>query len=981
MPQRVAVAFLVAAFLASDISADEPPARTQQVQQFAKLVKPLLQQFCSRCHGGKKAEGGLKIDGLNPDLVKGDDGEHWEEVLNQLNLGAMPPKGKPQPSNAQRNTLTSWITHELRYAAEVRRSTGGRNVLRRLTRYEYNNTLRDLLGIDLEFAKNLPPDGTAKEGFKNNSAVLVMSSLHLDYFQRIARDALKKALVIGERPTPFELRVEAEKTRPARQKRKRKNRKNGNAGGKAGAATKLADGMLLAPGGAIQLTFNEIPLEGPIRIRVKAGGIPGKGAVPRLHLDLGYNGGNSARPTRTVASVDVTAPRSAARWYEFHVRAENFPLKTPDRKKSQFLAISNRFDAGTVRLAAGDVPKLFVDRVEIVAPFYATWPPKTRTQILIPSKHRGDEKLYAREVIENFMRRAYRRPPTKAAVDRMHNLFLTLRSRDASFETATVGTLSAVLSSPGFLLISEPSPRDITEPKSRHLNDYEIASRLSYFLWSTMPDDVLFRLAEQKKLRDPAVLRAQVKRMLDDSRSQQFVEHFTSQWLDLDGIYRVAVNPEFFPQFRDAMKDTMRKETLAFFGTVLRDNLSSLTLLDSDFAMLNGNLARHYGIPGVAGHGFRKVALKPEHNRGGLLTHGSILTGNSSGDDTHPVKRGVWLLERLLGDPPPPPPPAVPTLAQDDTTGQRLSLKQKLFAHRQDAACMNCHRKIDPWGVAFENYDGVGAWRDTRLSAKAAKTAAKFEKIVALLPQPKAKTGKPAIDVSSWGRKPIAAASIPIADGDSDKVKKLKADVNTALEALQRPHNHLRRLGPKGAPGQHRRFLGYIVDRIPRFEAAVDALLRETGQGKAEFMKAFTARNQAVLKANATVRALAQKISPLSADRKPRKNRKNRNRNRKNRRNKRGAAATTTEVDPRTTLPDGTKIRDLRDLKAYLLKHKKDQFAETLVRKILAYSLGRYLDFSDTQTVRKLTADFKQDGYRLRGLIAEIVLSEPFLTK
>jgi mono/diheme cytochrome c family protein len=976
----VATCFATTTFTGSVATARDSDESAKQ--QYEQQIKPLLNQFCSKCHGSKKQEAGLNLLQLSTNLVTGDDGEHWEEVLNQLNVGAMPPEDERQPTNEQRAQLTDWVTGELKYAAQIRRSTGGSNVLRRLTRYEYNNTLRDLLGVDLDFAKDLPPEGAAEEGFKNNSSVLVTSSLHLDYYQRIAQGALTKALVFGERPEPFTFEAEAEdKSKSVGPKRKKKK---GETAPPPRKEDPVEGGILLTGARALTYHFKDLPLDGPMRIRILAGAATSSDLLPRLKLDLGYDGGNSARPTKTVAEFDVDATQNKPRWYEFHIRAEEFPLKTLNPSKQQFLSIQNAFDAGTAKISASDIPKLFVDRVEIVSPYYAAWPPKTRTRIVGAGKSSdaksSRDEASAREVLENFMLRAYRRPPSENEVDRMVKLFKTMRSRRASYEEALTGTLSAVLCAPSFLLFVEPSPEAEDQIKSRKLNDYEIASRLSYFLWSTMPDSTLLTLAAEKNLSDPDTLRLQVRRMLDDPKSQQFVERFSSQWLDLDSLYRIAVNPEFFPRFNDSLKDVMRAETVSFFGKVLSEDLSCLTLLDSDFAMLNGPLAKHYGITGVAGSEIREVKLSPEHRRGGILTQASVLLGNSTGDDSHPVKRGVWLLSRLLGDPPPPPPPAVPTLAEEENKGTRLSLKQKLEAHRTESACMNCHRKIDPWGVAFENYDGIGIWRDTTKGepvSNATETPSEQLKPVEKEIDPTAENNSKEIDVSTWDRKQLEAAKVAIAEGDTPTVKRLKGSVNATLESLRRPYNHLRRLGPSGATDQHQRFLSYIDLRLPPFNAAVDALLAETGQSREEFMKEFAEANKEILAANRLVRELAMKVSPPTKRNTPNTNK---------RKNKRPANAVTSksavaEVDPRTKLPDDTAIENLKDLQTYLVKHKHNQFAETVVRKVLAYSLGRYLDFADTETVERLTTDFENNGYKLSSLIEEIALSDTFLTK
>ena len=269
-------------------------------------------------------------------------------------------------------------------------------------------------------------------------------------------------------------------------------------------------------------------------------------------------------------------------------------------------------------------------------------------------------------------------------------------------------TLALVLVTPEFLYLVEPAG----EKGSRALDDWELAARLSYFLWSTMPDDELFSLAKAGQLRKPGALGSQVKRMLADPRSWEFVQHFTDQWLNLSGLKRVAVNPQYHPNFDDLLKDDMRLETQHFFAEILRSNSSALQFIDSKFAMVNRPLALHYGLEGPRGNGFEKVSLEEDDHRGGLLTQGSILLANSDGEQSHPIRRAVWLLDRLLGSPPAPPPPDVPELDSEIAKKKKLSIRQQMELHREKAACDDCHSGIDPWGISFEEYDAVGRWRE-----------------------------------------------------------------------------------------------------------------------------------------------------------------------------------------------------------------------------------------------------------------------------
>jgi cytochrome c553 len=945
-------------------------------KQFVSEVQPLLAKFCVGCHGPETSEADLRLDTIDPDLVNSDSGEHWEEVLNQLNTGKMPPEEENQLTDKQRNQIVDWATAEMRYAAEVRRSTGGRNLLRRLTRYEYNNTLRDLLGVDIDFAKDLPPEGTAAEGFKNNASVLITSTLHLEYYQQIAKNALELAFAFGEQPEPFTFHVIATgKDAVSKNKigKKKKNKKNQGTKDKGLAVSdsKDANVAIINTASKLSKSFQGIPQTGPILIRIKAGSIPSpSGEYPQMHVNLGYDGGQKARPFKTIESIKVVAPSDALKVYEIICRADDIPLTPPATSKQQFIELFNQFDPGTSDIKIEDHPQLIVSEVEIIAPYYPEWPPKTRTDILGKSVPEKISDEYVRAVLEQFMTRAYRRPALETEVARMLNLYTVMRSRDSSFEEAITGTLSAVLSSPSFLLITEPSPTEKYEEKTRDLTDYELASRLSYFLWSTMPDQELMELASQNKLSEAKNLQAQVQRMLADSRSHQFVKHFTSQWLDLDAVYRVAVNPEFF-QFDDALKETMQEETIQFVKTLLQEDISCMAMIDSDFTMLNAPLAKYYGIQGVSGEQFKKVGLQPEDHRGGVLTHGSVLLGNSTGDDTHPVKRGIWVLERLLNDPPPPPPPAVPTLAEEDKNAARQSLKQKLIAHRTEAACKNCHSKIDPWGVAFENYDGIGLWRDTNLTQKQEQPTTE-KKVTAPVASAENPVNPKDKKYQGWTKTPLDAPKIAIAENDSQNVKAIKGKINAAYKSMQRPFNHLRNLGPQANPNSLSRFLGYLNQREPALVEAVGELAKELGKSDAEMMELILATNKEIIDSNNLVRKLASGLAP------PAKSKKQIAEDKKKKLLK---EVDPTEVDPRTTLPDNTEIHDLADLKAYLLKHKQDQFAEAIVRKTLSYSLGRYLEFSDKETVLTLTKQFQENGYKLNCLIEGIVLSEVFLTK
>lgn len=859
--------------------------------RYAKQIRPFLQKYCVGCHGPDKQKAELRLDTLDPDLIHGSDADMWQEVLDSINVSHMPPEdAKLQPGRARRQVMVDTLTALFREATEAGRSTGGRNVLRRLTAYEYNNTLRDLLYLDLRYADDLPPEGAAPEGFKNNSSVLGTSALHLEYFERIARSALERIILVPEKqPSPYFVRVEpelgfeaqAEAIRKAaeqaaeqankkatvgadkknNQKRTRRQRKpgvsysldgdHGLPGNQVRGLFRLDHGELAVDGRGILLAGNrpadpsnnpfaedrkiggalgdgrsgyqpefrvelyEVPHDAPVRVRISTSAVRGKGNTwPRLSFELGSFRGNGVSDQKEAANIEIRSTESKV--YEFVVQGANFPFQSNKPGRPSYFRIFNDFRRGTSSLAYEDLPKLNIDWVEITGNYYESWPSAQKQAILFDSPHREDETRYAREVLSRFMTRAYRRPVGPDEVDRKMALFRRLRDKEASFEATVISTLTAVLCSPNFLLISEPDEKEIADdalPEKRPLNDYELASRLSYFLWSSMPDVTLLELAAEGTLRRPEVLRAQVRRMIDDPKAIGFSRNFASQWLDLAGVRRLAVNPEYF-DFREQTKDHFEEESIRFVHHVMTENLNITNFIDSDFAILNPVLARHYRIPGVSGGGFQARFVDKQHHRGGVMTHASMLFGNSTGAETHPIKRGVWVLERLLDDPPPPPPPNVPDLPEPEAKDESLmSLKERLVEHAQVASCADCHRKIDPWGVAFENYNAIGQWR----------------------------------------------------------------------EGTRDPLVH------KGHQVVH--------------------------------------------------------------------------------------------IDPSTKLSSGKKIADLDELKRYLLTDKKAQFREALVRKVMAYGLGRYLDFSDRSAVTSICDTLEEEGDAFQVLLEQVVLSSPFLMK
>ncbi|MEZ5396884.1 MAG: DUF1592 domain-containing protein, partial [Bryobacterales bacterium] len=595
---------------------------------FEQSVAPVLQRRCVMCHGEAVQSAGIRLDSISPDFVNDRRAaETWRDVLNVVNRGDMPPRGAPGLSDDERQALTSWISAEVRSAARASRSNGVEVVMRRLNRVEYRNTMRDLLGLDLDYAKNLPPDEMSPDGFHNNGAALRMSALQLEYYLQAARMGLAHAIVEGPPPPVAELRVEQST------EDKEKNRNFTTRLGRTGEFV------------ARSLEF---PEEGEFEIRIRAHAeIPDGAAYPRMAVTLGYRA-DTLTPSRRVALVDV--PNVEPREFVFRDRIERYPLQSRTQSKYPGLLIwvTNAYSDGTPKPEGRKVesvvdgkkvtewlfdedpsfPKVIIDSLEFRAPVYQSWPPKHHMRLLpVRPSSSADEPEAARQALQAFTARAFRRPPEPEQVTLLLRYFAKVRPTVASYEQAMRETLAMALVAPDFLYRVEEGEPD----------DFALASRLSYFLWSTMPDERLLRLAGEGRLHEPATLQAEAERMLADPRSRAFVDQFSDEWLDLSAVDRIAINPNYYPDFDERLKADMRRETQELFGEILRSGASAMDLLRADFTMLNEPLARHYGVQGPKGGNFERVARE----QGGLLTQASILLGNSTGEDSHPIERGV----------------------------------------------------------------------------------------------------------------------------------------------------------------------------------------------------------------------------------------------------------------------------------------------------------------------------------------------------
>lgn len=727
-------------FLKEAVTAAAGTIPSPNLTDFQKLVSPNLIRSCLACHGPDRSEGRLRVDQLNPDLLTGPDVERWREVYNVLSNSEMPPEDESEFAlgDAERGRIVDWLSSELNKASVIRRNSKQHSSFRRLTKYEYNYALQDLLGLPYEMATKLPPETASEEGFKNSSELLQMSVMQFETYRDIGRKALQRATVSGERPTPVTYVIamademgrvtsgKDDKTFDRDDTRNRNrphllNRESGRgihySNGKPAPLRAVADLPAVSPvvlvlprSGELKLNLDRfLPDEGVMRVRIRAGrSTMNPDEFAGLRLIFSAHTSNNANFSQVISEQDipVTASAEAPQLIDFHIPLGDIQrnpfrkLTTTFPRRDEFLHIRNVSNS-----SGGKQPfQVLIDHIEISAPFYEQWPPATHTSVFIPSDSREDEELYSREVLSRFLRRIWRRSVTSQEVDPFVALFLKYRPEFSTFENAMVEVLATALATPEFLYLTQrESAADASVPST--ITDLELASRLSFFLWSSLPDDELLDVAEEHRLSEPQVLTAQVNRLLADPRSKRFSQQFVQQWLAMDGLDSVDHVTDH------DLKEAMREEPVAFFEEVLRNNLSVMDFIHSDYAVVNERLAAHYRIPGVYGPHFRKVSIEPQWNRGGLLTGAGILAMNSAGKDSHPLKRGVWMLERILHDPPPPPPPNVPEVDLTDPEILKMTLKERIADHRNKSACRSCHSRIDPWGIAFENYDALGSYR------------------------------------------------------------------------------------------------------------------------------------------------------------------------------------------------------------------------------------------------------------------------------
>lgn len=659
---------LVAAAASVLCAAPAPPSLP--AAEFDKSVRPLLEKSCAGCHNDRMASGSLNLAPFASFSSVAGMRDGWERIIQKVRTGEMPPKGIPRPAEADIAKMMSLVKAEFERADKLVKPDPGRVTARRLNRNEYSNTVRDLLGVDFRADRDFPSDDSG-HGFDNIGDVLTVSPILMEKYVRAAERIASRA--IGGNPLPKKP-VDAEYHSKDKQ-------------------------VLRIDRSTIEAS-HRLEWDGEYTIRI---GMPGERAKDAAPVTLGFwmNG-------KLLHSQTVETKPSGLVYFNPYSEAE-FKLVLPEGDhvfRAGF--IGDEFvKTLTDKEAYSDKKNKFLNMIKFIGPFPAKVEKASRKKILVCDPASG--AACVDQILSTLARRAYRRPVTRAEVASLAKFVGVAKAEGLSAEQGIQLAIQAMLVSPHFLFRVE---RDLypSEPgRTYRLNDLELASRLSYFLWSSMPDDELLSLAEAGKLRQPGVVDAQIKRMLADAKSSAFADNFAGQWLETRNLDSVKPDPVKFADWGPELRDAMKAETRLFFEHMLRENRPLVEFIDANYSFVNERLAKHYGIEGVTGGDFRRVELAGGQ-RGGVLGQASVLTVSSYPTRTSPVIRGKYILQNILGAAPPPPPPDVPPL-DDSGVGEASSLRQGLEKHRSNAVCASCHNRMDTLGFGLENYDAIGRWR------------------------------------------------------------------------------------------------------------------------------------------------------------------------------------------------------------------------------------------------------------------------------
>ena len=657
----------------------------------------LLEQYCVTCHTERRrSRGTVPLELQTVDLATvSAEAELWEKVIRKLRTGSMPPPGRPRPDTVAAEGFASWLEREIDRVAAAHPNPGRTQPLHRLNRTEYQNAIRDLLALDVDAATLVPADDQSY-GFDNIAGVLKVSPTLLERYMSAARAISRLAVGASTMaPTGETFRIVSDLS----QYRHR-------------------DGLPFGTRGGASVPYN-FPRDGEYDITLELLDLFAAAPIREPHqLELSVDGERIAifqLAPRDRADDQGAAYESATDELEVRVSVKAGPrvVTAAFIKKTDALAESVREPFARPH-GEGDylLYQPHLGTVTITGPFDATGlddtPARRRIFVCQPSRP-AEEAPCARQILSTLARRAYRRPVAESDLDGLVGFYNEGRDR-GGFEVGIERALRALLVSPDFLFRVVSDPPGIAPGTPYRLSDLELASRIAFFLWSSIPDDELLEVAARGRLHDPAVVEGQVRRMLADPRSEALAQNFAGQWLRLRNISGALPSDVIFPNFGESLREDFVRETELFFNSIIREDRSVTELLTADYTFLNERLARHYDITGVYGSDFRRVTLV-DANRRGLLGQGSILTVTSYPDRTSPVGRGKWVLENVLGTPPPPPPPNVPELESDADSGKVLAMRERMEQHRANPVCASCHRIMDPLGLALENFDAVGRWR------------------------------------------------------------------------------------------------------------------------------------------------------------------------------------------------------------------------------------------------------------------------------
>jgi hypothetical protein len=687
------------------------------------VERGLLDRYCARCHNDTKKTGGLSLAHLDPSHVDAN-AAAWEKVVRKLRTSAMPPPGGNRPTKAVADRFAARLEAALDHAAAAAPNPG-RPTVHRLNRSEYVNVVRDLLAVDLDGPSLLPADNEA-EGFDNMAGALTVSPILMERYLSAARRVSRLAVGDPAIGPSFAAQTYVLPTMLLQDERMSEDLPFGSRGGAAIRHRFPLDGEYRIKVLLRRTLYNFLRgLREPHQLEIRVDG--------ELVKTFTVGGGDHGKPAPVSYSANVdTTGGTSAEWEEFELTADaHLEVLVPVAAGERVVGVSFvrrdyepegilqpppsqfAFSIDESLSSPSGKREPAVESVAILGPYHTAGPGDTasrRRLFVCRPATIAEEAPCARRILATLARRAFRRPVTDRDLEPLLGFYEAGRG-EGGFEDGVQEALARVLVDPEFLFRIEAPPPGTRPDSNYRLSDLQLASRLSFFLWSSLPDEELLELASRGVLSDPATLERQVRRLLADERSKALVENFAAEWLQLPNLRGVAPNPEIFPEavFDENLRDAFRRETELFVESQLREDRGVGDMLSATDTFVNERLARHYGIPGVYGSRFRRVTL-PNNQRGGLLGQGSILMLTSYADRTSPVLRGKWLLENVFGAPPPPPPPNVPALNEKDQ-GKPLSLRAAMERHRADPVCSTCHLRMDPLGFALENFDAIGRWR------------------------------------------------------------------------------------------------------------------------------------------------------------------------------------------------------------------------------------------------------------------------------